>query len=108
MESTKRENNITASAIIPFEYLMIPLTFCFLGYFNGREHTTFVMAQGLFTSFLIRIPLSYALSRIPNTGMLLISLAVPASSLCNLLLCVAYFIWLRRKDRAARISCRTE
>lgn len=91
-----------------FEYLMIPLTFCFLGYFNGREHTTFVMAQGLFTSFLIWIPLSYALSRIPNTGMLLISLAVPASSLCNLLLCVAYFIWLRRKDRAARISCRTE
>ena len=56
----------------------------------------------------IRIPLSYALSRIPNTGMLLISLAIPASSLCNLLLCVAYFIWLRRKDRTARISCRTE
>lgn len=82
-----------------FEYLIIPLTFCFLGYFNGLEHTAFVMAQGLFTSFMVRIPLSYVLSRLPGTGMLLISLAVPVSSLCNLLLCSLYFLWLRRKSR---------
>ena len=30
-----------------FEYLLSAITFCFLGYFNGREHTTFVMIQGL-------------------------------------------------------------
>ena len=30
-----------------FEYLMIPVTFCLLGYFNGREHTAFTMIQGL-------------------------------------------------------------
>lgn len=57
------------------------------------------MAQGLFTSFMVRIPLSYVLSRLPGTGMLLISLAVPVSSLCNLLLCSLYFLWLRRKSR---------
>ena len=33
-----------------WEYLMIPLTFCFLGYFNGREHTAFVMLQGLLSA----------------------------------------------------------
>lgn len=82
-----------------FEYLMIAITFCFLGYFNGREHTIFVMAQGLLSSFLVRIPLSYFLSRLPETGMFLISLAVPASALANLLLCILYFIWLRRQDR---------
>lgn len=81
------------------EYLMVPITFCFLGYFNGREHTAFVMAQGLLASFLIRIPFSYFLSRLPGTGMFLISLAVPFSALANLVLCVIYFIWLRCQDR---------
>ena len=74
-----------------FEYLMIPLTFCFLGYFNGREHTTFVMAQGLAAAFLVRVPLSYLFSRLPNTGMFLISLAVPISAVANLLLCIDIF-----------------
>ena len=30
------------------EYLMVSLTFCFLGYFNGREHTAFVMVQDVY------------------------------------------------------------
>ena len=76
----------------------IPLTFCFLGYFNGREHTTFVMAQGLAAAFLVRVPLSYLFSRLPNTGMFLISLAVPISAVANLLLCVGYFLILKRQD----------
>lgn len=81
-----------------FEYLLSAITFCFLGYFNGREHTTFVMIQGLTVSFLVRIPLSYFLSRLPQTGMFLISLAVPASAVLNLTLCILYFIRLRRQD----------
>ncbi len=80
------------------EYLMISITFCFLGYFNGREHTAFVMAQGLLSAFLVRIPLSYLFSRLPNTGMFLISLAVPISALVNLSLCIIYFLHLRRRD----------
>ncbi len=82
-----------------FEYLMIPLTFCFLGYFNGREHTTFVMLQGLFASFFVRIPLSYFLSRLPQTGMFLISLAVPISGMVSLLLCFFFFLYLQRKEK---------
>lgn len=82
------------------EYLMISITFCFLGYFNGREHTTFVMIQGLLASFLIRIPLSYFLSRLPETGLLQISFAVPASAAFSLLLCSIYFIWIRRQDNS--------
>jgi putative MATE family efflux protein len=82
-----------------FEYLMIPLTFCFLGYFNGREHTAFVMIQGFLSAFLVRVPLSYVLSRLPETNMFTISLAVPISGLVNLLLCLFYFIYLRRKDK---------
>ena len=80
-----------------WEYLMIPLTFCFLGYFNGREHTAFVM-------LLVRIPLSSYLSQLPNTGMFMISLAIPFSGLVNLLLCIAYFCFLRHRDRKTPLS----
>ena len=83
-----------------FEYLLVPVTFCFLGYFNGRERTTFVMLQGLLSSFLVRIPLSYCLSRLPDTGMFTISLAVPASAVVSLAACLLYFLRLRRQDRA--------
>ena len=83
------------------EYLMTPMTFCFLGYFNGRERTTFVMLQGLLSAFLVRIPVSYFLSRLPETGMFTISLAVPISGAVSLGLCIAYFLWLRRGDRIA-------
>ena len=81
------------------EYLMVSLTFCFLGYFNGREHTAFVMVQGLLATFLVRVPLSYLLSILPQTGMFLISLAVPVSAAVNLALCTGYFALMRRKDK---------
>ncbi len=81
------------------EYVICSVVFCFLGYFNGREHTAFVMAQGLASSFLVRIPLSYYLSRLPNTGMFLISLAVPASALVNFVLCLGYMLLLKRRER---------
>ena len=63
-----------------FEYLLSAITFCFLGYFNGREHTTFVMIQGLTVSFLVRIPLSYFLSRLPDRH-------VPDQSGCSCFRC---------------------
>lgn len=82
-----------------WEYLMVAVVFCFLGYFNGREHTGFVMAQGLAAAFLVRIPLSYLLSQVPGTSPFLIGLAVPASALVNLSLCVGYFMYLRHRDK---------
>ena len=80
-----------------FEYLIISLSFCMLGYFNGLKKTIFVMAQGLITAFFIRIPLSYYLSKLPNTSMLKIGLAVPLSAAVSLILCIIYFIVLKLK-----------
>ena len=82
-----------------FEYLLTPTIYCFLGYFNGMEHTNFVMFQGLATAFLVRVPLSYLLSTLPGAGMFTISLAVPASALVSLLASVAYDRHLARTLR---------
>ena len=73
-----------------FEYLMTPSTFCFLGYFNGSERTRFVMLQGLGAAFLVRVPLSYGLSLLPDTGMFTIALAVPVASVVSLVACILY------------------
>ena len=77
-----------------FEYLILSLSFCFLGYFNGLGKTTFVMLQGLLSAFLVRIPMSIYLSRLPNTNMGIISIAVPVSALSSLILCLFYFFRL--------------
>lgn len=82
-----------------FEQLFVAILFCFSGFFNGCGKTTFVMAQGLATSFLVRIPLSYFLSRLENTSMLLIGIAVPASAFVGLILSIIYFIYLERKKK---------
>ena len=82
------------------EYLFVPFVFCFLGYFNGIGKTNFVLIQGLLSSFAVRIPLSYYLSRLPNTNLFTIGLAVPLSTLSSILICAGYYIFVRRKRLA--------
>lgn len=72
------------------EYLLAPALYCYLGYFNGVERTTFVMIQGLAAAFLVRVPLSYLLSIVPGAGMFTIAMAVPISATVNLLACLLY------------------
>lgn len=72
------------------EYLISPAVFCMLGYFNGREHTTFVMLQGLAAAFLVRVPLSWLFSLLPGASLFTISLAVPIASFFNLAACLWY------------------
>ena len=79
------------------EYAVIAITFCFLGYFNGIGKTTFVMIEGLISSFVFRIPLSYFLSRLPDTNLYIIGFAVPLSALSRLILCIAYFFFVRSR-----------
>ena len=77
--------------------LLTPLLFCFTGYFNGCEKTLFVMAQGIIGAFCVRIPVAWAMSRLPETSLFLIGLGTPASSLVQDLLCEGYFLLLMRK-----------
>ena len=79
-----------------FEYLIIALSFCMLGYFNGLRKTIFVMVQGLVTAFGVRIPLSYLFSTLENTNMLMIGIAVPVSAAVSLILCLCFFFFVKR------------
>ena len=82
------------------EHLFISVFFCMLGYFNGLGKTEFVMFQGIFTAFAVRIPLSYLLSRGASPDLFKIGLAVPASALVSFLLCLIYLIYLNKKEKS--------
>ena len=84
--------------------LLVGFVFCFIGYFNGMERTRFVMIQGILTAFLVRLPISWIMSRQTPTILFHIGLAVPASSVVGIVLCVIYFIVLQRLLRRERAA----
>lgn len=91
-------NYLRAYAI---DVLMTSFLFPFIGYFNGRGSTGFVMVQGLVGAFCIRIPVSFFMSRLLPVSLFRVGLATPCSSLAQILLCGGYFLWLRSKDKKA-------
>lgn len=91
--------NATADYLrgVSVEYLLIAITFCFLGYFNGVGKTRFVLVEGIISSFLVRIPLSYYFSLQPDANLYDIALAVPASAVVSLILCASYFLYIKKR-----------
>ena len=76
--------------------LFVSFLFCFIGYFNGCGKTTFVMIQGIVGAFGVRIPVSYIMSRTVNPTLFRIGLAIPCSTLVQIVLCVIALAILER------------
>lgn len=64
--------------------LLTSILFCFIGYFNGRGNTAFVMAQGIVGAFLVRIPVSLLMSRMEPVSLFRVGLATPVPQRCRL------------------------
>ena len=71
--------------------------FCFIGFYNGRGNTTFVMAQGLIGAFAVRIPVSLFMCNWEPVSLFHIGLATPCSTLVQILLCFAFYAYINRK-----------
>ena len=78
--------------------LLTAFFFCFLGYYNGIGMTRFVMIQGIISAFMIRVPVSYIMSRQRPVSLFHIGLATPASSLFQVILCLIVMFYVRRKQ----------
>ena len=77
--------------------LFTAIFFCYTGFYNGIGRTRFVMIQGILGAFCVRVPVSYIMSIQPNTSLFHIGLATPMSSILQLILCVGFMLWLRKK-----------
>ena len=86
--------------------LLTSILFCFIGYFNGRGNTTFVMAQGIVGAFLVRIPVSLLMSRMEPVSLFRVGLATPSSTVVQIVLFLGFYALTaareREEDRAAR------
>ena len=71
--------------------------FCFIGFYNGKGNTAFVMVQGLIGAFAVRIPVSFIMSRWEPVSLFHIGLATPCSTLVQILLCFAFYAYLKNK-----------
>lgn len=81
------------------DVVLTSFLFSFIGYFNGMGRTGFVMVQGLVGAFGVRIPVSFAMSRLTPVSLFHVGLATPCSSLVQIALCGGYFLVLKKKRK---------
>lgn len=79
--------------------LLTSILFCFIGYFNGRGNTAFVMAQGIVGAFLVRIPVSLFMSRLEPVSLFRVGLATPCSTVVQIVLFLAYYALIAARER---------
>lgn len=84
-----------------FDCVLVCFVFCLNTYFSGGGHPVFPLVHSLISTVLVRIPLSWYLSRLPQADLFHIGFAAPLASLVSLGLCAAY-LW--RSVRQERLS----
>jgi putative MATE family efflux protein len=82
-----------------FDCLLVSFLFCFVGYFNGYGKTFFVLIQSVAASFLVRVPISYVMSKKANPSLFFIGLASPVATASALTACIVYFVILNRNSK---------
>ena len=84
--------------------LLTSILFCFIGYFNGRGNTSFVMAQGVVGAFLVRIPVSLLMSRMEPVSLFRVGLATPCSTVVQIALFLGCYAFTAAHDRRAEAA----
>ena len=72
--------------------------FCFIGFYNGKGNTAFVMVQGLIGAFAVRIPVSLFMCNWEPVSLFHIGLATPCSTLVQIMLCFGFYAYLKHKS----------
>lgn len=80
--------------------LIACFVFSMMGYFNGSGRTLFVALQGIASTFLVRIPVSYFMSRIEGVSLFQIGFATPLASVFGIVLCVSYYIYCEKSKKS--------
>ncbi len=78
--------------VFSFDYLFVPIVFCFNGLFIGSGHTTFSLINGLMSSVLIRVPAAYILGISLDLGLTGVGLGAPLASFVSLVAGICFFL----------------
>lgn len=77
--------------------LFTAILFCCIGYYNGCGNTFFVMLQGLVGAFCVRVPYVLLMSKTGVTSLFQIGIGTPLSSVVQIILCMGFLVFLKRK-----------
>lgn len=96
------ENVIAAGAqyirTYSIDCVLVSFVFCMNAYFNGNGQSLICFAHSMAATFLIRIPVTWLMSRISDGNLLWMGLAAPAASLFSIVVCLLYFCWRRKRE----------
>ena len=81
------------------ECILTCILFSSIGYFNGRGRSIPVMIQGITSAFLIRIPVSIFMSRLPGASLTLVGMATPITTVYGIIFFVICFWRLRKQEK---------
>ena len=68
------------------------------------EYTRFVMVQGIVGAFLVRIPVSYIMSKQEPVSLFHIGLATPCATVTQIIMCFICLFVLKRKLRGKIVN----
>ena len=71
--------------------VLVGIVFCLNGFYNGCGKAGFTMFNGLFATFVVRVPLSYVISILPGATMFHMGIAAPVASVVQIILQLIYF-----------------
>lgn len=73
--------------------------FSMMGYLNGCGKTGFVALQGILSTFLVRIPVSYFMSKMSHVTLFQVGFATPMATVFAIVITAVYLIWQEKKRR---------
>lgn len=82
--------------------VIVGINFCMMGYLNGNGKTSFVALQGILSTFLVRIPVSYFMSKVPGVTLFQIGFATPLATLFGIILTGSYLFYFEKKMKTKR------
>jgi Na+-driven multidrug efflux pump len=90
--------------VFSFDYLLVPVAFCLIGFCIGTGHTTFSLFSNIMSAIVIRIPMAYLLSGAAGLGLRGVGLAVPLATATTIALGLWFFFSGRWKRRTVKIE----
>lgn len=83
--------------------VIIGFNFSMMGYLNGNGKTSFVALQGILSTFLVRIPVSYFMSKIAGVTLFQIGFATPLATVFAIIITGIYLVWFEKRRNLSRL-----
>lgn len=75
--------------------LLVSFVFNINAYLNGTGKSVVCFAHSMVATFLVRIPVTWLMSKITAGSLLAMGLAAPAASVASIVICTVYFAWAK-------------